>query len=53
MGKHAKPWRPFKYPARVYKHYFLNQWLFFIKPKMRKQFSETKRDILRFIRYNK
>jgi hypothetical protein len=50
MGKRSYPWRPFKYPWRVYRHWGLNRWNFFLKPKLKRKLRDTKRNISRFIR---
>ena len=41
MTKHRDDFRILKYPIRVYKHWFLNNWNYFTKPKLKAKIGET------------
>lgn len=44
MSKHSK--RNERYPFRVYKHWALNQWNYFQKPKLKRKVAKLKASLL-------
>lgn len=49
MSKHRGERRWLKYPLHVYKHWALNQWYFFQKPKLKQQWKALRTKIQRTI----
>lgn len=41
LPKHKADVKVFKYPFGVYKHWFLNNWNYFTKPKLKAKIGET------------